>query len=190
MAVHLLLGRAESEMMAKMEDSLHANPDLNTLDFKSIFYEIYHVRHECASDGPREDFIRRCLECDATKRMTVTEALAHPYINEPASVRHLFELREKQTTENWTGRPVHTDLIQSLPDVLTPTSVSIKDKREKTKLKHLIVGKPGTWKNENETAKSPYFGKVTKQVETKRARSDESTEESRTKRRKEEICLE
>lgn len=178
-------------MLARVEGTLAVNPDLETLDFNSIFHEIYAIRHECASDGPREDFLRRCLECDPAKRMTVTEALKHPYINEPASVRQLFQLREQENTKDWTGRLIHTDLIESLPDVLAPLLTTAKGKKEKTKPKRIIVIKNRTLKNDGETLKSPYFGKVIKSIEVKRVWSEGSNEddETRAKRRKVVVCL-
>lgn len=183
MAVQLLLGRSQSEMMAKVESMISVDPSFKTLDFKGIFNEIYVTRRISTSDGPREDFIRRCLMCDPKKRMTVDEALQHPYISEPTAYRKEFERREQEIREGWTCRPHQTDLIQSLPDVLAP----LPDKEVKIRPKRSIILRKNAQKKEIETAKSKYFTKVTKSVgvKVKRVRSDETVqEEIPTKRRK------
>lgn len=186
MAVQLLLGNAASKTMTDLEETLRINPNLKTLNFKSIFNEIYQARYESASNGnPREDFIRRCLECDPNKRMTVNDALKHPYINEPAADRERFEQATKQTTARWTRRVGQVE-IQRLPEVLAPpSSAPVKAPTKKVKLKINMAGRKGAMKNDNGTTKSPYF-KVTKAIEVKRPRSDEFDEEfdNVTKRRK------
>lgn len=186
MAVQLLLGNAASKTMADLEETLPMKPNLKTLDFKSIFNEIYQARHESASNGnPREDFIRRCLECDPTKRMTVKEALKHAYINEPAADRKRFEQATKQTTARWTRRAAQVE-IQRLPEVLAPpSSAPVKAFTKKIKLKINMAGEKGAIKQDNGTTKSPYF-KVTKAIRAKRRRSDECDEEidNVTKKRK------
>lgn len=186
MAVQLLLGNAASKTMADLEETLPMNPNLKTLDFKSIFNEIYQARHESSSNGsPREDFIRRCLECDPNKRMTAKEALNHPYINDPAADRKRFEQAAKQNTARWTRRVGQLE-IQRLPEVLAPpSSAPVEAPIKKIKLKINITGRKGAMKNDNGTTKSPYF-KVTKAIEAKRRRSDEFEEENDnvTKRRK------
>lgn len=177
MAVQLLLGNAASKMMLNLEETLPINPNIKTLDYESIFNEIYEVRHESASKrSPREDFIRRCLECDPNKRMTVDEALKHPYINEPAADRQRFEKSAEQTTASWKRREGQVE-IQSLPEVLAPpSSAPIKPSMKKIKLKINLVGKKSALKNDQEVTRSPYF-KVTKAIDVKRPRSDEYDEE-------------
>lgn len=186
MAVQLLLGNATSKTMTDLEETLPINPDLKTLNFKSIFNEIYQVRHESISNGsPREDFIRRCLECDPNKRMTAHEALKHPYVTEPAADRKRFEEVAKQTTARWTRRVARVE-IQRLPEVLAPPfSAPVEAPTKKIKLKINMVGRKGALKNDNGSTKSPYF-KVTKAIEVKRPRSDQFEEEhdNVTKKRK------
>lgn len=184
MTVQLLIGSCHSRLMNQIEEALPSKPDIKTLDFKGIFDEIYEIRHDCASDGsPREDFIRRCLECDPKKRMTVNEALKHPYINEPAGVRQRFEKSAQETAAGWTSRAAEAE-VRELPDVLRPPPTTSNGIKEKIQPKISGVGKKGTLSRDIENLKSPYF-RVTKLPETKRARSEElKEEESREKRMK------
>lgn len=177
MAVQLLLGNAASKTMVNLEKTLPINPDITTLDYKSIFNEIHEVRYESASKGsPREDFIRRCLECDPDKRMTVNEALRHPYINEPAADRQRFDKSAKQTTASWKRRVGQVE-FHRLPEVLAPpSSAPVKAPTKSIKLKINLTGRKSVLKNDKEATKSPYF-KVTKAIDVKRPRSDEHEEE-------------
>ncbi|KAJ4418162.1 hypothetical protein N0V82_005737 [Gnomoniopsis sp. IMI 355080] len=182
-AVQLLIGRCQSRTMNKIEDTLPAEPDIKTLDFKSVFDEIYEIRHELISDGsPREDFIHRCLECDPDKRLTVNEALEHPYINEPAGVRQRFERSAQQTTAGWTSRIARAE-IQVLPDVLRPPPSFANGIKEQIEPKMFIHEKKGALEEDIEYLKSPHF-KFTKALDTKSAQFDKDEErvESCTKR--------
>ncbi|KAJ4391330.1 hypothetical protein N0V93_004947 [Gnomoniopsis smithogilvyi] len=185
MTVQLLIGSSESKMMAKIEQTLLAKAHIKALDFKDIFNEIYEVRHECGLDGsPRENFIRRCLDCDPNTRMTVDEALKHPYINEPASLRQQFETSEQETNAGWKSRVAEVE-IRNLPDVVAPPSTSTIGKKEKANPNSSVAVKKSLLKKDIETLRSPYF-KVTKSLGVKRARVDETTNEveSRAKRTK------
>lgn len=179
MAVQLLVGNYQLCTMAEIEATLPVTPDIKTLNFESIFNEIHGVRQESVSYGsPREDFIRRCLECDPKKRITVIEALQHPYLNEPASLRQQFDKSAQETTAGWTRRAGQAG-IQSLPEVLAPPSSSTTGKKDKPKPKKNVA-----LMKETETSTSPYF-KVTKSAGVnKRTRPDEFTTdvESRPKR--------
>lgn len=170
MAVQLLTGNAQLQVLEELEHILPANPSIESLDFEKLFHEINSLREQpVLSSG--EDFIRQCLQTKPGDRMTAAQALKHPWMSQPYSAHLLFQSRQQETVEGWKPRKVHFDLIRQLPKVLvSPTQPEAntkkrEDKNTPAKRKQSIFG---NHERSNRKAslisdKSRYFfGKVTK----------------------------
>ncbi|KAF3770357.1 hypothetical protein M406DRAFT_14904, partial [Cryphonectria parasitica EP155] len=121
MTAQLLAGSGRVSVLDDLEHLLPENPLIESLNFKAMFDEIKTMRGDAIS-ACGQDFIRLCFETDPKERLTASDALKHPWINEPRNIRTLFESRAQQTRQGWNHRQCHVDLIRDLPNVLIPVT--------------------------------------------------------------------
>lgn len=130
-AILLLAGSCALHTLEDLERSLSADP--STIDVDKILDELHLIREARSSMDTRlgrecidrtlpssaEDFIRDCLVIDETKRMTASQALAHPWIREPGDISELICDREAAFPIR-THRRRQADMMRELHDVLLP----------------------------------------------------------------------
>lgn len=117
MAARLLCNNADLDALVELEFLLPVDPTAKGFDFADILHQINTHRSESsAKQVYRRDFILRCLAVDQRDRMTASEALAHPWLNQTSEQDADFESIEGQYY-TFVRRELHSDQICFLDDV-------------------------------------------------------------------------
>ena len=106
----IIMPRTESGSIAQGQSG--SSPNL-----EGIFAYLNHDTRIIGKTGM--SFIRSCLEFNPSLRMTVDQALKHPWLTQCEIVRRSFATYQESISDAWTPRVAVTPVLQILPDVLS-----------------------------------------------------------------------